>query len=314
MKIHLNANMIGPSEIEAVVEVLRSGAFTMGEKCHRFEEAFAEYLGVRNAVFVNSGSSANLLAAFALANPQVPLSQGKKRLCPGDEVIVPAVTWSTTVWPIVQAGGVPVIVDSDPQTLQMKPDQVEGAITPKTRAICPVHVLGNAVAMAPFIELARRHHLWLIEDTCESLGTLHGGRYAGTFGDIGTFSFFFSHHITTIEGGMITTADVLTQAHDADLRERVTFVGWLQLPGRYALWRKNLSILRVHARARDVNQMCHVIFQRGQRNVEPHRQVVGQESNGVGDIRLNAADFGREMYDQIRFDALDVTKNIIPRR
>lgn len=205
MKIPLNASTFGDDEINAAVEVLQSGFVTMGKKCLQFEEAFARYMNVRNAVFVNSGSSANLLAFFALANPELPVAGRLRRLTPGSEIIVPAVTWSTTVWPIVQAGGVPVLVDSDPETLQMNLEAVEKAITPKTVAICPVHVLGNAVPMGPVLELARKHSLWVIEDTCEALGTRHEQKMVGTLGDIGTYSFFFSHHITTIEGGMIVT-------------------------------------------------------------------------------------------------------------
>lgn len=207
MKIPLNASTFGEDEIGAAIEVLRSGFVTMGERCFEFEDLFAQALGVKNAVFVNSGSSANLLAFFALANAEVPLSGGRRRLEPGSEVIVPAVTWSTTVWPIVQAGAIPVLVDSDPVTLQMDLAAAERAIGPKTAAICPVHVLGNAVPMKPVLELAERHSLWVVEDTCEALGTRQGGRPVGTLGHIGTFSFFFSHHITTIEGGMLVTDD-----------------------------------------------------------------------------------------------------------
>ena len=207
MRIPLNASTFDSEEIEAACEVLRSGRLTMGRLCAEFESAFAGYLGVEHALFVNSGSSANLLAFFALANHDVPKRAAKRRLTPGAEVIVPAVTWSTTIWPIVQAGGVPVLVDSNPETLQMDPEAAAEAISDRTVAICPVHVLGNAVSMQPTLELAAKHSLWVIEDTCEALGTRHNGQLTGTFGDVATFSFFFSHHITTIEGGMIATDD-----------------------------------------------------------------------------------------------------------
>lgn len=206
MQIPLNAATFGEDEVNAAIDVLRSGFVTMGSKCLEFEAAFAEYMGVKNAVFVNSGSSANLLAFFALANADCPsLKFGHKRLLPGSEVIVPAVTWSTTIWPIVQAGGVPVLVDSDPNTLQMKPESVRRAISDKTVGICPVHVLGNAVEMGDILSIAKECGLWVMEDTCEALGTRYDGKFVGTIGDIGTFSFFFSHHITTIEGGMVVT-------------------------------------------------------------------------------------------------------------
>lgn len=206
-RIPLNASTFDEDEIEAACAVLRSGFVTMGKLCREFEAAFEKQLGVRNALFVNSGSSANLLAFFAIANHAVPLRGGRRRLEPGAEVIVPAVTWSTTIWPIVQAGGVPVLVDSDSETLQMDTAAAAAAVTDRTVAICPVHVLGNAVNIQPLQELAEDRGLWLIEDTCEALGTRHQGRPAGTFGDLATFSFFYSHHITTIEGGMITTDD-----------------------------------------------------------------------------------------------------------
>ncbi len=222
MKVPLNAVSFDEQELEEAIRVLRSGFVTMGSKCLDFEEKFANYLGVRNAVFVNSGSSANLLAFFALANPQLPILQGRKRLLPGSEVIVPALTWATTVWPIVQAGGIPVLVDCDKDTLQMNIQAVEAAINAKTVAICPVHILGNAVNMDPILSLAEKYGLWVVEDTCESLGTRYRDRYVGTLGDIGTFSFFFSHHITTIEGGMIVT----NQDEIAELFRCLRAHGW----------------------------------------------------------------------------------------
>jgi len=202
-KIPLNECTFDQEEIDAAIAVLNSRQLTMGERCLQFETQFAREVGSRNAVFVNSGSSANLLAFFALANQQAPNSL--RRLTPGMEVIVPAVTWSTTIWPIVQAGGVPVLVDSDPQTLQMDLDKLKKAISPKTVGICPVHVLGNAVPMRELMQLAEKNGLWVIEDTCEALGTTHQGQMTGTFGCMGTYSFYFSHHITTVEGGMVVT-------------------------------------------------------------------------------------------------------------
>jgi CDP-6-deoxy-D-xylo-4-hexulose-3-dehydrase len=206
IKVPLNASTFGEEEIEAAVAVLRSSFVTMGQRCFDFEDTFAKYVGVKNAIFVNSGSSANLLAFFALANSEFKMP-GKRRLTPGDEVIVPAVTWSTTIWPIVQAGGIPVLVDSDPYSLQMNLDAVKAAIGPKTVGICPVHVLGNAVPMKELNALAADKGLWVFEDTCEALGTKSDGKFVGTMSDVGTYSFFFSHHMTTIEGGMVVTND-----------------------------------------------------------------------------------------------------------
>ncbi len=204
-RIPLNTPTFGDEEIRAAIEVLKSTYLTMGKKCREFEQAFAEYIGVPEAVFVNSGSSANLLAFFALANHAAPRLPGKKPFTPGSEVIVPAVSWSTTFWPIVQAGGVPVFVDSDPFTLQMRTDRMRAALSDKTVAVCPVHALGNTPAISEILAFAEENRLWVVEDTCEALGARYDGKLAGAFGDLGTFSFFFSHHITTIEGGMVVT-------------------------------------------------------------------------------------------------------------
>jgi CDP-6-deoxy-D-xylo-4-hexulose-3-dehydrase len=222
-KFHLplTTNLLGEAEISAAKAVLDSGFLTMGKLCQRFEQDFAAYIGAKHAVMVNSGSSANLLAMFALTNPLLE-PQGRRRLQPRDEVIVPALSWSTTIWPVVQAGATPVFVDCDPRTLQITPATIEAAITPKTAAIVLVHALGGACNMTEIRAIADKRGLWLIEDTCESLGVLWDSRKVGSFGDIGTFSFYFSHHITTIEGGMVVTND----AKLADLLRSMRAHGW----------------------------------------------------------------------------------------
>lgn len=203
--VPLNAPTFNDDEINAAIAVLRSGQVTMSSRCFAFEEKFSNYMNTSHAVFVNSGSSANLLAFFGLINPQCPTINNKQRVTVGDEVIVPAVTWSTTIWPIIQAGLIPVLVDCDPHTLQMHPESVKKALSSRTKIICPVHVLGNGVDMDFILNFSDENKLWVVEDTCESLGTQYHEHYLGTLGDIGTYSFFFSHHITTIEGGMIVT-------------------------------------------------------------------------------------------------------------
>ena len=208
--IPLNKNTIGKSEIKAINKVLDSGYMTMGKVTKDFESKFAKHLGVKHAIYVNSGSSANLLAFSAIVDNDKCLdkkSHTKKFLKPGDEVIVPAVTWSTTIWPIAQVGAVPVFVDSEPETLQMSISAIKKAISPKTKAICMVHVLGNSGYIDEVKKLCEQKNIWLIEDTCESLGVKNKKNYLGTFGDIGTYSFYFSHHITTVEGGMVVTND-----------------------------------------------------------------------------------------------------------
>jgi CDP-6-deoxy-D-xylo-4-hexulose-3-dehydrase len=223
-RIPLNTSTLGKEEISAAKAVLDSGNLTMGEQCRAFERAFAQYLDVEHAVMVNSGSSANLLAMFALANPLLKTRGRKRRIESGAEVIVPALTWSTTIWPVVQAGAKPVFVDCDPSTLQMTSQAIEAAITPQTVAIAVVHVLGGSANARAIADLAERHGLWLFEDTCESLGVRWEGRHVGTFGDMGTFSFYFSHHITTIEGGMIVTND----GDVADLLTALRAHGWVR--------------------------------------------------------------------------------------
>lgn len=201
-KIPLHAPSYGAEEVNEVITSLLTTRVTMGEKVRRFETLWAEYLGVANAVMVNSGSSANLLAASILANPEFP-----GRLRPGDEVIVPAVAWSTTYFPLVNVGAVPVLVDVELETFTIDPAAAERAVTPRTRAIMPVHLMGNPCEMGRLMDLARRRDLFLIEDACEAHGAQFLGRKVGTFGQMGTFSFYFSHHISTVEGGMLVTPE-----------------------------------------------------------------------------------------------------------
>jgi CDP-6-deoxy-D-xylo-4-hexulose-3-dehydrase len=235
ISVSLNAPTFNEDEIQSAIQVLRSGQVTMSHRCFEFENKFSKHLQINNAVFVNSGSSANLLAFFALTNPLCPVIEGRQSVHPGDEVIVPAVTWSTTIWPVVQAGLIPVIVDCDPHTLQMKPESVRKALSPRTKIICPVHVLGNAVDMDFIRDFASENKLWIVEDTCEALGTRYRDQFVGTLGDIGTYSFFFSHHITTIEGGMVVTP------HDelAELLRAMRAHGWTRhLKDREAVEKK----------------------------------------------------------------------------
>ena len=220
----LAANPFGEEEILAMTEVLLSGRLTMGENVERAEKEFATAVGAPYAVMVNSGSSANLLMLSAI------MSRTRAVHCvPGDEVFVPAVCWSTSVAPLLQLGLVPVFVDADPCTFNVSLPALEAALIshPRARALMAVHVLGNSAEMGPLLEICRRHKLILLEDTCESLGsravlTAHDAvaaavvagigssprvpeepRMLGTFGSFGSFSFFFSHHITSGEGGMV---------------------------------------------------------------------------------------------------------------
>jgi len=191
-RIPLATPAFGDDEVVEALDSLMSGNVTMGEKVARFERMFANYLGVKHAVMVNSGSSANLLALSAFA------------FQPGDEIITPAVTWATTVYPIAQAGAVPVLVDVGAD-YNIDPEAVKRAITPKTKAILPVDLMGNPCALYELENIAYRNELYLIEDACEAHGAAFAHKKTGTFGGIGFFSFYFSHHMTTIEGGMVVT-------------------------------------------------------------------------------------------------------------
>jgi CDP-6-deoxy-D-xylo-4-hexulose-3-dehydrase len=213
----LSVPLFGGEEVFALLETLLDQEVTSGRRVREFEQNFADFIGSRHAVMVNSGSSANLLALSVLAHGS--LTGG---LRPGDEVIVPAVAWSTTLAPVLQVGCVPVLVDVDPQTLNLSPDSIAEAVSNRTRAILPVHLLGNPVDMESLVSAARERDLWVIEDTCESLGSTVGGRMVGSFGELGTFSFYFSHHITTVEGGMLVTDDDRL----ADLARSMRAHGW----------------------------------------------------------------------------------------
>jgi CDP-6-deoxy-D-xylo-4-hexulose-3-dehydrase len=188
-------------EYAALERVIAGGRFTMGPLVAKFEKEFASHFGAGYAVMVNSGSSANLLAvAAAVLDPRCDLN-------PGDEVLVPAVSWATTYYPLQQYGLILKFVDIDVNTLNMDLDLAEAAIGPKTKAIFAVNLLGNPNDFARLTLIAEKHGLVVLEDNCESLGATFGGRYAGTIGRMGTFSAFFSHHISTMEGGLIVTDD-----------------------------------------------------------------------------------------------------------
>mgnify|MGYP001559706563 CR=1 FL=1 len=209
----------GWEEAWEAIDSLLSTRVTMGAKVKQFESLFAQYVGVKHAVMVNSGSSANLLAVSVVTNPTI-----KDALRPGDEVITPAVTWATTVFPIVQCGAVPVLVDVGIDTYDIDPGEIEKAITPRTRAIMLVHLLGNPCDMTAIMAIARKHNLLVIEDCCEAHGAEHRGAKVCSIGDIGTFSFYFSHHISTIEGGMIVT----NRDDYAELLLQMRAFGWVR--------------------------------------------------------------------------------------
>ncbi|MEL7254254.1 MAG: DegT/DnrJ/EryC1/StrS family aminotransferase [Pseudomonadota bacterium] len=191
------------AEQDALQRVIKSDMFSMGAEVRTFEEQFAAYFGAKHAVMVNSGSSANLLMTGALFYTQ----NDDLRLKPSDEVIVPAVSWSTTYYPLAQYGLIQKFVDIDRATLNYDLDALEAAVTDRTRAIMIVNLLGNPNDFDRIKAIIGDRKIVLLEDNCESMGATFGGKHTGTFADVGSFSSFFSHHISTMEGGVVTTDD-----------------------------------------------------------------------------------------------------------
>lgn len=203
-------------EVLAAVDSLCSFRTTMWEKTAQFEREFASLNAVNEAVMVSSGSSADLLIAFALSNPATHLLER------GDEILVPSVTWPTQIWSALMAGFKVRLVDTNPLTLNMDLDDLEAKIGARTRAISLVHLMGNPCDLDRVGAICRKHGLLLIEDCCEALGARFNGQPVGTFGLAGSFSFFFSHHITTMEGGAIVCRDRELSDHFRLLRAH----GW----------------------------------------------------------------------------------------
>ena len=195
--------VIGGSEIRHLVDAALDGWLTSGRFNDEFERLIAQRIGVQQALSTNSGSSANLLALSALTSPLL----GERALQPGDEVITAAAGFPTTINPILQNGLAPVFVDSELPGYNPTPQAIAAAIGPRTRAIMLAHALGNPFEAAALRELADRQGLWLIEDCCDAFGSLLHGRSVGTFGHLGTLSFYPAHHITTGEGGCVITDD-----------------------------------------------------------------------------------------------------------
>ena len=217
-KVGLSA-LYGWEEAADAMESLLTTWVTMGKKVKAFEELLAKYVGVKNGVMVNSGSSANLIALSILTH-----SSTRNRIKPGEEVITPATTWSTTVFPIANVGLKPVLIDVDLETLDVNIDEIKKAISPKTHAIMPVHLMGNPCAMGEIMEIAEKNSLFVLEDCCEAHGAEYKGKKVGSMGDIGTYSFFMSHHITTIEGGMVMTSN----DDFAELGKALRVFGWIR--------------------------------------------------------------------------------------
>ncbi len=196
-----SGKLIGASELQNMVEASLDGWLTTGRFNDLFEQKLAKFIGVNYLITVNSGSSANLVAFSTLTSSKL----GDRAIQKGDEVIGVAAGFPTTVNPIVQFGAVPVFVDVDPITHNIDATKIEEAITPKTKAIMLAHSLGNPFNLDVVTALCKKHNLWLVEDCCDALGSTYRGKMVGTFGDIGTLSFYPAHHITMGEGGAVFT-------------------------------------------------------------------------------------------------------------
>jgi CDP-6-deoxy-D-xylo-4-hexulose-3-dehydrase len=211
-----SGKVVGAPEMQLMVEASLDAWLTTGRFNEAFEKRLADFLGVKHVLTTNSGSSANLLAFTALTSHRL----GARAIQPGDEVIGVAAGFPTTVNPILQFGAVPVFVDVDIPTYNIDPAKIEAAIGPKTKAIMLAHTLGNPYNLDVVVALAKKHGLWLIEDCCDALGSTYDGKLVGSFGDIGTLSFYPAHHITMGEGGAVFT-------NNAELRQIIeSFRDW----------------------------------------------------------------------------------------
>ena len=215
----------GKEEVQAIQRVIDSDMYTMGKHVKQFEKQFAEMFGSPHAIMVNSGSSANLL--------MLSLLKWKYKL--SGDIIVPVVGWATTFFPVSQNGFKLNFVDVDPNTWNIDVNKIEAAITPETCAIMPVNLLGNSCDYSEISALCDKHNLLLIEDNCESMGAKFGDKFTGTIGLAGSFSFFFSHHIQTMEGGMV----LCKNQDDADYMRSMRAHGWVrELPDDSPLYQK----------------------------------------------------------------------------
>ena len=198
-----SGKIIGADELKNMVEASLDGWLTAGRFNEAFEQRLGSFLGAKHVLTTNSGSSANLLAFSALTSPQL----GERAIKPGDEVISVAAGFPTTVNPILQYGAVPVFVDVHIPTYNIDPKLIEAAISDKTKAIMLAHTLGNPYDLAKIVHIAKKYNLWLVEDCCDALGSTYDGKLVGSFGDIGTLSFYPAHHITMGEGGAVFTSN-----------------------------------------------------------------------------------------------------------
>lgn len=222
MPVPVSGRVLDPEDFAALVDASLDGWLTAGRFHPVFERTLARYVGARGAVFVNSGSSANLVALSALTSPKLGQNKkkfGKRPLEAGDEVLTVACGFPTTVNPIIQNRLRPVLVDIQLGTYDAIPERLSEAIGPKTRAIMMAHTLGNPFDLDTVQELCDKHGLWLVEDSCDALGSTYDGKRTGSFGDTATVSFYPAHHITTGEGGAVFVKSALVRKQVESFRD-----------------------------------------------------------------------------------------------
>ncbi len=213
--IPVSGKVLTPPDFQSMVDACLDGWLTSGRYTAQFEKALAQYVGSRSAMFVNSGSSANLLALSGLTSKKL----GDRALKAGDEVITVAMGFPTTVNPIIQNGLAPVLIDIDIHTLDALPEMIEEAVSTKTRAIMMAHTLGNPFNLDEVQRICEKYNLWLIEDSCDALGSKYNGKLTGSFGDTATLSFYPAHHITTGEGGAVFVKSPLVRKQIESFRD-----------------------------------------------------------------------------------------------
>ncbi len=214
--VPVSGKVLSADDLVSMVDATLDGWLTAGRFTKDFERALAKYVGQRSAVFVNSGSSANLVALSALTSPKLVR---KRHLVPGDEILTVAMGFPTTVNPIIQNGLKPVVVDVELGTYDANPELLAGAIGPKTRGIMMAHTLGNPFDLDVVRALCKEHGLWLVEDSCDALGSTYDGQKTGSFGDTATASFYPAHHITTGEGGAVFVRSPLIKKQVESFRD-----------------------------------------------------------------------------------------------
>ena len=213
----LHNNAFSNDDILNGIEVLLSQKLTMSKITEEFEHQFSKFIGAKYALMVNSGSSANLLASFALINPKK-----KNRLNSGDKFLIPSICWSTSLWPLIQCGLKPKFIDVNQDNFCLDETLINRKILKEIKAIVTIHILGNSSNIKKISSTAKKNNIFLIEDTCEALGSKYNSKYLGTYGDFGTYSFYYSHQITSGEGGMI----VCNSKEDYEIIYSLRAHGW----------------------------------------------------------------------------------------